>query len=559
MLDIDLSIVQASTVKSPEIDKFLHAFDQCRHQESSPLVAAGQALVEHTSAHSSLLWSFVPSRSAFLLSACVNLSQSEIKIHRMDLDRCASIQAFESGRIARVNCNKANFQHPHLASGYEWNTMVSIPILDSANVNQTLHVINLFFKREPDVTDDVLQEISEFIGKFLQKSLDEECRIHSNQLQHALSVLPTTEDMADEFASQVAKTVQANAVGIYLIEYSEAKLRSYFGERLLAKHYDVASSLVVEATTRNREQYTWDEEAGVAVLAVPMRDWQGQPQGAALCLSELQADDLPYRFDARDATILESLATAFVPYWRILLEQNRQEQGLVSLAHEIRHPITGINAQLDWLARVKDSDSRRPMFISDIKAYIKLFNHLAIEFETAALKSDEILLNIEETSVVKDIMAPVMKSVELLARERNLPTSNIRRPGLNAAPPIWVDQSGFTQVVFNLLSNAIKYSKSDPKLFSISVTYRQDFRKKRIEIVFRDSGVGVPSNQDQLIFERGFRADNVKSTEILGRGLGLSTSKKIMEAHGGGIYYRPNPTGSEFVVFFPNSVLKKKK
>jgi two-component system phosphate regulon sensor histidine kinase PhoR len=72
------------------------------------------------------------------------------------------------------------------------------------------------------------------------------------------------------------------------------------------------------------------------------------------------------------------------------------------------------------------------------------------------------------------------------------------------------------------------------------------------EIAVQDSGVGIPAEALPRIFERFFRADDARSREAGGAGLGLCIARTIAEAHGGTIEVQSEPgAGSRFVVVLP--------
>jgi len=86
--------------------------------------------------------------------------------------------------------------------------------------------------------------------------------------------------------------------------------------------------------------------------------------------------------------------------------------------------------------------------------------------------------------------------------------------------------------VQNLLDNAIRYT-SPGGWVTISLKHS----KKEIEFSIKDSGVGVPKDQQKRVFSRFFRGTNVMRMETEGTGLGLYIVKNIIEAHGGKIWF----------------------
>ena len=101
------------------------------------------------------------------------------------------------------------------------------------------------------------------------------------------------------------------------------------------------------------------------------------------------------------------------------------------------------------------------------------------------------------------------------------------------------------QVFANLLDNAIKYT---PAGGSVTISVRDD--SSQAVTVFRDTGIGIPADEQDKIWSRLYRGD--KSRSQRGLGLGLSLVKAVVEAHGGKVTVTSQVNqGSEFTVALP--------
>jgi signal transduction histidine kinase len=110
-----------------------------------------------------------------------------------------------------------------------------------------------------------------------------------------------------------------------------------------------------------------------------------------------------------------------------------------------------------------------------------------------------------------------------------------------------IDEVKFTQVISNLVENAIKYNEIDGWVH-VSLNADYQYFYMRVE----DSGIGIPKESKELIFERFYRVDKARSRETGGTGLGLAIVKNIILMHHGTIkMHSEEGVGTTFTVRIP--------
>ena len=105
-------------------------------------------------------------------------------------------------------------------------------------------------------------------------------------------------------------------------------------------------------------------------------------------------------------------------------------------------------------------------------------------------------------------------------------------PGL---PPLFSDQDKLRQILINLLSNAAKFTEAG----SITVDVRR--RDQDIAITVADTGIGIPPDQLELVFEEFRQVDGSSTRQYGGTGLGLSISRRLAQLLGGDITLQSEP------------------
>ena len=214
-----------------------------------------------------------------------------------------------------------------------------------------------------------------------------------------------------------------------------------------------------------------------------------------------------------------------------LVEKMKTE--FVSIAaHQLRTPLSAIKwtikmmldgdagkiteDQKDLLEKTYISNERMIGLIND------LLNVTRIEEGRFLYRQEKIQL--------EDIVGLVVESSAELLEMRKIKL-DIDVPK-DLMPEVKVDKEKMSLVVQNLLENAVKYSKEGSEIKII-------LENKGSEALFKiiDKGVGIPKNQQERIFTKFFRGDNVVALETEGSGLGLYTTKNIVEAHKGKIWF----------------------
>lgn len=229
---------------------------------------------------------------------------------------------------------------------------------------------------------------------------------------------------------------------------------------------------------------------------------------------------------------------------RKMIDQVR-EDFVSNFSHEVRTPLTILNGQMQILkVQLLDEDNFESRFgqyfvkiENNSRRLINLFNDL-LRLTTVETKKEitKEVIDIEEmlTFITMDLL--INYPDKKIHFEINLEQKNF-----------FVDYSLFEQALLNLIDNALKYIKHSG-IITISSFHEDNWD----HLIIKDSGVGIPEDQIHRIFERFFRVDSGRSSEIEGTGLGLSIVKHIIQKHDGRIKAQAKPNeGTTFTLSFP--------
>ncbi|MDG3581099.1 substrate-binding domain-containing protein [Galbibacter pacificus] len=211
-----------------------------------------------------------------------------------------------------------------------------------------------------------------------------------------------------------------------------------------------------------------------------------------------------------------------------------------ALSHEFKTPLTLITSSVETIfeqnkALVGQSSFEMNLIINNSKRLIRLINEL-LDFRK--LETDSFTLK-PRKSDIKEIMEHVLGDFKLEAVKHSVQLK-VKYP--KSPCYLWVDTNALDKVFFNVLSNAMKFTPAHGK---IEVEIFEE--EEKVKICIRDTGIGIPQEDIQNIFNPFVQASN---NDRPSSGLGLYIAKQFIELHKGTIAIHTQK-GTEFIIVIP--------
>jgi two-component system, OmpR family, sensor histidine kinase KdpD len=214
---------------------------------------------------------------------------------------------------------------------------------------------------------------------------------------------------------------------------------------------------------------------------------------------------------------------------------------LASLSHDLRTPLTVISGQVSNLLKLRKQLPREAVDeLTSLWAHMgRLQKFVANLLKMAAITSGSLKLNFEPY-LIQEIIGAAISRVEPQKGARQIRTSVTGQ-----IPMVMIDGALIEQVVINLLENAISHTQIDG---TITIGIEKDADLVRVRV--SDNGDGIRPGSEEQIFER-FHSDQIEPADRRsgGTGLGLAICRGIIQAHGGLIFAKNNPTGTRGASF----------
>jgi len=303
-----------------------------------------------------------------------------------------------------------------------------------------------------------------------------------------------------------------------------------------------------------------ENSGDIALVGTPCKIWMGVPLKAdkeIIGVMALQDYHDEEKFSQDDVNVLEFIANqvAIAIQRRTMIDNviqagkkaeeaaQSKQQFMSTMSHEIRTPLNEVigitnlllqgnprDDQMDFIKTLRFSGNHLLTLVNDVLDYNKIESG-KIVFEEAQFSLDDFL---------KDIM----RTYSFRSKAKNLEFDVIKENELPSE--VMGDSIRLNQILSNLLSNAVKFTQKG----SIYVILREVERSKkssRIEFLVRDTGLGIPKDKHEIIFDSFTQASPDTTRHFGGTGLGLAICKKLVELQGGHIELRSEPgKGSEF-------------
>lgn len=240
-----------------------------------------------------------------------------------------------------------------------------------------------------------------------------------------------------------------------------------------------------------------------------------------------------------DPIEMTEVATSFN---QLLVEQReameREKQFVTNASHDLRTPVAAIRGHVQLIKRRGEA---HPEIIPESVEFI--------DKESKRLEKLSNQLLILEKQEVNTPKETIKLSSVLLHEVEKLTTLYEREIINNIEPEIMIQAySGDMEQLFqNIIENGIKYS---PKESTIHVSLKE----KQGQIIFSvaDEGMGISEENKKRIFDRFYRVDNARTSDIEGSGIGLSIVKKIIQRYEGRVIIEDNyPKGTNFEFYLP--------
>ena len=471
----------------------------------------------------------------------------------------------------------------------EWKRL-RVPVVSSWNPNQLRFVLDLFGSSIPDLPSLAWGRIQRAIARFSDNLFGDIALLASAKVGEAASHSTAIDDFAELLCAVLAESLDCATAVLFLPDESGTRLYPCPKDTPRLKWRDgieewerfyekgdgqFTTNVWQDPTLRpvflhryKRTELNKDTKAHLVVedypkppvLMMPIVDTDRNCIGLVKCAGRRTRGEQTH-FSDEDLALLDHMIQVAIPHLVRFQEEEKRRWQILKVTHELKRPVNSLRTltkNLKWEFNDRIREGIRPLehdYIGDAESWTELMRGLMRRSEYFTAKPKELIPKREAVSLVRDIVAPVVRQLRMELREEGLP-EDFDFPNLRFLPKITVDRNMFQQVFFNLLDNAIKYRSPDST--SLGVTIDAWHIGGDLEIRVANKGIGIKENMRKSIFDLGVRAPDAHYYKVQGTGIGLWLVRKLIELHEGAkieVTNLSDPT--TFAIHVPKAVLRR--
>ncbi len=289
-------------------------------------------------------------------------------------------------------------------------------------------------------------------------------------------------------------------------------------EKIFSKYENINMEKIIYLENwTSSEMKIENDDVSMNLFFVPFKDEINRPTGVMVVIQDItehvKLDDMRKEFVADVSHELKTPLTSIKGFSETLLEGDCDKE-----------------TEMHFLGIINDNADRMEKLVQDLLILSRYDN-----------KRDESRITEFDLG---ELAKKCSEKFEIEVKKRNQDMECFVTADV---PPVQADKDGIERVIINIISNSVKYTPDGGRI-SIYVGYVHNDAYIKI----KDSGIGIPKEDIDKIFERFYRVDKARSRKLGGTGLGLSIAKEIIEQNNGNIDIKSTlGKGTEVVIRIP--------